>query len=128
MKKYHTYIWVILILVLAAPACKQEPGPKKYYIVIERDAQELASDRYKPEIQIDSIEVENDSVAYWKGIYSFVAGLVTEKKLKGQGYQPSFKYKDFDVLDENRASILSGISPSLKEKADAFTREKLANP
>lgn len=126
MSNIYKYLILSSLSVFTLTACHSDPQPKKYYIVIYQDVKELTSERYSPKVDLDSVEVLTDSMAYWKGIYSVAGSLITEKKVKEIGTPRFYRFRDFDVWDENKVSILPAIPASIKEKGQAFIQQKVA--
>jgi hypothetical protein len=101
-------------------SCKSAPKNKKYYIVIKQKERDIVSGYYSPSVKIDSIEVETDSIAYWKGIFAYGGGLRAGKLLKEKGYDLPTVTENFDVLNSEKISILPFISETNKKTAMDF--------
>jgi hypothetical protein len=117
------YILVILFLI----GCNTEKKPelKKYYVVIEIKELPILGGDYEDSKKIDTINVENDSIAYWKGVIAYTASLRTDNLLKKQGIKNAPYYATgFEVLNEYGNDISGNLSETLKAQAKKFIEEK----
>lgn len=109
-------------------SCKQEAPKKIYYVVSDQLSELYPGAGYRPKKDYDTIQVENDSLAFWKGVYQYVAELRTQNMLLKRGIKnPPYVTKGFDVLDDREISILQKIPPSELEKSKKFIEENKDN-
>lgn len=113
-------LFVLLLLI----SCKQQPEKKKYYIEISQKAMYVTG--YEDRVKRDSVLLENDSLAFWEGIRTYTAHLITDKLLKDKGIKNLTSItKDFDVLNSDEISILPTISVEEKLKAEKYIHSKV---
>jgi hypothetical protein len=105
-------------------ACNSKKPLKNYYVVLERKEKDIFTGEYNKEVKIDTIQKESDSLAFWEGVYSFVANKQAEKIVKDAGMKsPPTLVVDYDVLNEVGNSIVPNISESQKKEAQTFIKQ-----
>ena len=114
--------YVLLLLIICS--CQQKAKDaelKSYAIITERKQLDSYGSGYETVMHVDSIKVENDSIAYHKAVIQYVASLLTEKKLNKQGIKNHPYYdKGFKVVDESGADIKHNLSKDFIESMDSF--------
>jgi hypothetical protein len=115
---------ILIIIVFIVASCQQkESEPQTYYIITYRTSLNTYGTGYQDEKNIDSVEIENDSLAFWKGVTTYTANLMAQNMIKKQGGNPPYTTHSFDVLDKNGNSILHRISEIEMQKAQLYIKE-----
>jgi hypothetical protein len=107
------------LLLIAVFGCSSLPSKKKYIVIVQAPGLDIVSSQYRNEVKVDTIEAENDSVAYMQGVFSYAAEMRVAKKL-----HPKYLPKGFEVHDQNGTDISYRLSEGTKDKANTIIKEE----
>jgi len=133
-------LFAILIILAVCQSCTHSNGNiknvnlKKYTLTIYQDKFDPSTNKFKPDNVIDSINVDNDTVAYLTVLKKFYGQKITERANYNYGQPKSFLIVDKSGIDlkvKLSDRVVTGLknqvenSPDVKKMLDDYNRDSL---